>query len=177
MENLVAKRYAKALMNIEGINLEEVNAQLSAIAAAIESDASVKEFINSPLISSTKKYEAIVAPLKEKLDPKIAALLELMAQKNRLSLIPELKAILDREIMIASNHFVGEVESSDDLDKALIKKLEKKLASYSGKEIELKSKKSDIDGIKVEVSDLGLELNFSKQSVKNALIEHIQKAL
>ncbi len=177
MENLVAKRYAKALMGIEGISLEDVNEQLGALAEAIESSSELKEFLESPLISSSKKFDAIIAPLKEKLDPKVFTLLELMAQKNRLALIPELKEILTKEIRVASNHFVGTVESADKIEQELIDKLAKKLEMYSGADIDLEVKESDIDGVKVEVSDLGLELHFSKESAKKALIEHIQKAL
>lgn len=177
MENLVTKRYAKALMGIEGLSLADVSSELAALAESIESSSELQEFLNSPLISNSKKFEAVVEPLKEKLNPNVYALLELMAQKGRLALIPELKSILDKEIMVQSNHFVGKIESSDEIDSSLVKKLEKKLEAFSGKSIELQEEKSDIDGIKVEVSDLGLELNFSKESAKNALIEHIQKAL
>jgi len=177
MDSLIAKKYAKALLEIDGLSLDDVLNQLKSISEVITSNTNVEEFLNSPLIKSDKKYEAVIAPVADKLDKKVAALLELMAQKGRLSLIPELTNLLSKEIMIKNNKFTGEVESNEKISASLIKKLEKKLASYSGAEIKLKSKKSDLDGIKVEVSDLGLELNFSKQSVKDALLEHIQKAL
>ena len=177
MNSLIAKKYAKALLGLEGISLDEISEQLKAISNVIVSDSNVKEFLNSPLIKSEKKYEAIVAPIKDKLDSKIVALLELMAQKGRLNLLPELNELLSKEIMIKSNKFKGVVESNEELDDTLKEKLEQKLATYSGAEVELETKKSDINGVKVEVSDLGLELNFSKKSVKRALLEHIQKAL
>ena len=175
--SLVAKKYAKALMELEGINLEDTLSAIKALAEVINSNSEVESFLNSPLIRNDKKYEALIAPLEEKLDEKVVNLFKLMAQKGRLALIPDLSALLSKEIMLKNNKFTGTVESKDELDVSLIEKLEKKLQSYSGSEIKLESKKSDLDGIKVEVSDLGLELNFSKESVKNALIEHIQKAL
>jgi len=177
MNTLIAKKYAKALLELKDISLEDVQEQINAIAEVINSNSEVKSFLESPLIKSDAKYKAIVEPIKEKLDPKVVALLELMAQKGRLSLIPELSAILSKEIMIRSNKFKGIVESNEDIDDTLKAKLEKKLEAYSGAEIELEFIKDDIDGVKVEVSDLGLELNFSKESVKKALLEHIQKAL
>jgi len=177
MDTLIAKKYAKALIGLDGLSLEEAQEQIDAIAKVIDSDSEIKRFLESPLVKSDAKYKAIVEPIKDKLNPKILALLELMAQKGRLSLIPELSAILSKEIMIKSNKFKGILESNEDIDETLKKKLEKKLASYSGAEIELEFIKDDIDGVKVEVSDLGLELNFSKESVKRALLEHIQKAL
>ena len=177
MKSLIAKKYAQALLEIDGINLDEVLNELSAIAALIQSDESIKEFVNSPLVKNDAKYQALIAPIEDKLDKKVANLLKLMAQKGRLSLIPDLVYFLSQEIKIRKNSFSGVVESSEDIDKSLIEKLEKKLSIYSNAKVTLESKKSDIDGIKVEVNDLGLELNFSKSSVKNALIEHIQKAL
>ena len=177
MENLIAKKYAQALLEIEGISLEDVAAELTALAELIENNSDVKEFLNSPLVKSEKKYEALVSPIEDKLDSKVINLLKLMSQKGRLAIIPELSEILTKEIKVKNNSFVGIVESGEELDSTLVKKLEKKLSAYSNSEVKLETKKSDLDGIKVEVSDLGLELNFSKQSVKNALIEHIQKAL
>ena len=177
MENLIAKKYAQALLEIEGISLEDVAAELTTLAELIENNSDVKEFLNSPLVKSDNKYEALVSPIEDKLDNKVVNLLKLMSQKDRLDIIPELAEILAKEIKVKANSFVGVVESSEELDSALVEKLEKKLSSYSNSEVKLETKESDLDGIKVEVSDLGLELNFSKQSVKNALIEHIQKAL
>lgn len=177
MENLIAKRYAMALFGIDGISLPDIINQLSAISDVIEEDGDTKEFLNSPLISNATKYEVMVAPIEPKLDTKVVSLLKLMAAKNRLILIPELKKLLAKEVMVESNRFIGTLESSEDIDKALVEKLQKKLEKFSGSEIELQVEKCDIDGIKAEVSDLGLELNFSKESAKNALLEHIQKAL
>ena len=177
MSSLIAKKYAKALLELKDISLDDTLSELNAISETITSDREVEEFLNSPIVKSDKKYEALIAPIADKLDKKVSALLKLMAQKGRLSLIPELTNLLSKEIMIKDNNFTGTIESNEELDSSLVEKLEKKLESYSGAKIKLNSQKSDLDGIKVEVSDLGLELNFSKQSVKNALLEHIQKAL
>ena len=177
METLVAKKYAKALLELENISIEEVQKQINTIAQVISSNEEVMEFLKSPLINNEVKFKAIVEPLKDDLNPKVYALLDLMAKKGRLYLIPELSEILSKEIRFKHNKFEGIVESSDEIDDTLKEKLEKKLSKYSGAQIVLKVIKSDIDGVKVEVSDLGLELNFSKESVKRALLEHIQKAL
>jgi len=88
MENLIAKKYAQALLEIEGISLEDVASELSALADLIKSNSEVSEFLNSPLIKSDKKYEALVAPIEDKLDSKVVNLLKLMSQKGRLAIIP-----------------------------------------------------------------------------------------
>ena len=177
MSSLVAKKYANALMEIDGISIESVIEQLSSIAEAIRNNSEVQEFLESPLTSKSTKFEAIVAPLKDKLDDKVFNLLSLMSEKGRLSLIPDLVDILNKELQAKNGVYSGVVETNDEIDSSLVEKLEKKLSKYSNTQVKLDVRKSDIDGIKVEVSDLGLELNFSKQSVKNALLEEIKTAL
>jgi F-type H+-transporting ATPase subunit delta len=174
---LIAKRYAKALLELEGISLDEILSSLKAISDVISSDVRVQEFLKSPIISNTKKFEAVVLPIKDKLDSRVVNLLSLMAQKGRLSLVPQLVELLQKEIQIRNNVFSGTLESGEEIDSTLISKLEKRLSSYSGAQIKLDVKKTELDGVKVEVSDLGLELSFSKEAVRKALFEHIQKAL
>ncbi|HEO99316.1 MAG TPA: F0F1 ATP synthase subunit delta, partial [Epsilonproteobacteria bacterium] len=43
--------------------------------------------------------------------------------------------------------------------------------------IKLDQEKSDLDGLRVTVDDLGIEVNFSKQRVKEQLIDFIKKSL
>ncbi|NPA27614.1 MAG: F0F1 ATP synthase subunit delta [Epsilonproteobacteria bacterium] len=177
MDILVAKRYAKALLELKDISIERVLEDLKVVSKAITADEKILEFINSPIVSSSAKYKAIVEPLEDKLDPKVVNLLKIMAQKGRLALVPKLVEILEKELQFRSNSFKGIVESNEDIEQDLIEKLEKKLSNYSGANISLIFKKSDIDGVKVEVEDLGLELSFSKEAVRRALFEHIKKAL
>jgi len=177
MSNLVAKKYVKALLEIDGLSMDDVSENISAIAEAIKSNPQIVEFLDSPLIKNSDKYKAVVEPLADKLDTKVVSLLKLMSDKGRLSLLPDFADELQKEIQQKSKQFNGVVCSAEEIDSALIKKLEKKLSSFAGADVKLEYQKSDIDGIRAEVADLGLELNFSKERVKNALIEHIQKAL
>jgi len=177
MSSLIAKKYANALLGIDGLSLDTVLEQLSSIAQTITKDEAVQEFLNSPLANKEAKYKVIVEPLKDSLDEKVVNLLTLMSNKGRLNLIPDLVDILGQEIQAKNGTYTGTVETSDDIDTSLIEKLEKKLSAYSNSNVKLTAQKSDIDGIRAEVRDLGLELNFSKESIKRALLEEIAKAL
>ena len=174
---LVAKRYAKALMEIDGgKKLDAFIDVLEGVSAALETPKA-KEIIASPLVSAADKVSLITESLGKKADPLLKELIKVMGEKGRLALIPELTAILKFEKKRASNRFTGHVESRDALDAAALKDLEEALSRHSGAEITLKQVKSDLNGVKVEVEDLGLELNFSKDRVKAALLDYIQKAL
>jgi len=177
MIELVAKRYAKALM--DGNDSDKIDSyivSLDSISAAL-STPKAKEVIASPLIATTDKVSWIVDALGEDSDPILVKLIEIMGEKGRLNLIPELTSILKFERKKESNSFVGRVESQNELSSSQIEKLEKTLSVHSGAKIKLEQTKSDLNGIKVEVEDLGLELNFSKDRVKASLLDYIQKAL
>jgi len=177
MSELVAKRYAKALMDIDdGKKIDDFINVLRGVAVAME-DPKAKEIIASPLIPTDEKVSLITAALGKKADPILLALIKLMGENKRLSLIPDLTTILMFEKKKESNSFVGRVESRNTLDAVELQKLESTLSKHSGAEIKLEQVKSDLNGVKVEVEDLGLELNFSKDRVKAALLDYIQKAL
>ncbi len=177
MDNLVVKRYAKALLSIKDISLEELMSELELLSEVISSNKEIQEFLEAPIVKKEEKLEALLSALDGKVNNELLNLLKVMAQKGRLALIPELTLELKKEIQAQQKKYSGVVESNEAIDQALIEKLEKKLSQYSGAEVTLEFKTSDMDGIKVEVSDLGLELNFSKRSVKEALLENIVKAL
>jgi F-type H+-transporting ATPase subunit delta len=55
--------------------------------------------------------------------------------------------------------------------------LQNSLKTYTGSTIKLTQTQSDVEGIRVPVEDLGIEVNFSKQRVKEQLIDFITKSL
>jgi F-type H+-transporting ATPase subunit delta len=94
-----------------------------------------------------------------------------------LGLIPTIAKSLNRELQKEKNEYKGSVISNSRLKRAELAKLERSLKSYTGSKIKLTQQKSDLDGIKVTVDDLGIEVNFSKQRVKEQLIDFITKSL
>ena len=177
MEELIAKRYAKALMEIsDSKNLEADIAALKNLSSEME-DKNVKEIVVSPLISNDKRFELLVEPLKEKLDDKLYKLLAVMNSHGRLSLLPKVVELLEYEMKRTKNSFEGTVSSDGTVKREDIVKLEKRLADYTGSNIKLKESGTKIDGIKVEVDDLGIELSYSKDRVKADLLAFIQQGL
>ncbi len=177
MNELIAKRYAKALRDL--IPEKELSKQLPMLQEIQKNfcETKVAEFVNSPLIRPEEKFDILVKPLKDKLDKRLYNMLEIMSSKGRLNLIPELTQILTDEIKYLKNQFDGIVEADSKISKAEITKLEKVLANYSGAKIKLKQTTEDNDGLKVVVEDLGLEMNLSKSRLKSELLNFIQRAL
>ena len=177
MEELIAKRYAKALMELsDSKSLEADVAALKSLSSKIE-ESDVKEIVVSPLVSNDKKFELLVEPLKSKLDDKLYKLLAVMSSHGRLSLLPKVVEFLEYEMKRASNSFEGTISSDGTVIRDDIVKLEKRLEDYTGSKIKLKDSGVKIDGIKVEVDDLGIELSYSKDRVKADLLAFIQQGL
>jgi len=177
MDKLIAKKYAKALM--ESGDDAAVNQRLSVLGGVAEAlnNPRVMTLITSPLVSKKDKADLIVSTLGGKADDVLTRLVELMAEKNRLELIPQMVEMIAFEQKKASNRFEGVIYSDETLSKDAVEKLEASLEKYSGATIALTQEKNDQDELKVEVEDLGIELSFSRDKVKRALIDHIQKAL
>ena len=177
MEELIAKRYAKALMELsDSKSLQKDVMVLKALSSSMR-EKSINELVISPLISNDKKFEVVVEPLKNKMSDKLYKLLSVMSSHGRLSLIPKLSEYLEYEIKRAENSYEGVISSDGTVKRGEIAKLEKRLSEYTGATIKLVNSGNKIDGIKVEVEDLGIELSYSKDRVKADLLAFIEQGL
>jgi F0F1-type ATP synthase delta subunit len=71
MNDLIAKRYAKALMEL--VPQKELASQLEVLGqlSALFRQPETAELIGSPLVSNAQKFDLLVAPLKKKLDARL----------------------------------------------------------------------------------------------------------
>ncbi len=175
MEELIAKRYAKALSSVsKDINgaVEVLNILSSAIATK-----EVQTALESPIVTSEKKTDMILSALGDNADATLVNFIKILGENKRLDLIPAIAKVLNADLQKVSNKYEGVVASKETLDDAGLAKLEETLKKYTGSTIKLTQEKSDIDGLHVAVDDLGIEVNFSKQRVKEQLIDFIKKSL
>jgi len=175
MEELIAKRYAKALKEVFE-DLESIVALLSVLSEVV-SDEEVKRILTSPLLPPEKKAEIIIAALGKNVDQRFVNFIKILAEKNRLHLIPVIAKVLKAELQKIKNMYEGVVETQEKLDTEVLSKLENALEHYTGAEINLLQKICDLDGLHVHVDDLGVEVNFSKKRVKEQLIDFIVKSI
>lgn len=90
--SLAAKRYAKALYKItkEKGTVEPTLAELKKVNTALFGEPKTQEFIESPIVSLAEKKQALTAAVKPSVSEPVFNLLLLMADKGRLSLIPNM---------------------------------------------------------------------------------------
>ena len=175
MEELIAKRYAAALSSASK-DIASVVSVLNVLTEAIASEE-IGTMLKSPIVSTEKKTEIILAALGKNSDNNLVNFIKILGENKRLDLIPAISKVLNAELQKAANAYDGILKSSKKLPKEELKKLEDTLGKYTGASITLTQEKSDLDGLRVSVDDLGIEVNFSKQRVKEQLIDFIKKSL
>lgn len=174
MEELIAKRYAKALSSVSK-DLSGVLEVLNVLSEVVSS-TEIKSTLTSPIISSEDKTGMILSALSES-DETLVNFIKILGENGRLDLIPAITKVLNSDQQRASNSYEGVLKSTSSLDEAAVADLEATLKKYTGSMIRLTQEKSDFDGVRVSVDDLGIEVNFSKQRVKEQLIDFIKKSL
>ncbi|MCF6243979.1 MAG: F0F1 ATP synthase subunit delta [Sulfurovum sp.] len=175
MEELIAKRYASALSSVAK-DLPAILEVLN-VLSEVTGTKEIKLALTSPIISSTKKTEMILSTLGKGADVLLENFVKILGENNRLDLIPEITKVLNSDQQRIANEYEGVLKSASVLDAKALADLEKTLKKYTGSTIKLKQEKTDLEGLRVSVDDLGIEVNFSKQRVKEQLIDFIKKSL
>ena len=175
MEELIAKRYAQALSSVAK-DLPAILEVLNALSASA-SNLEVKSALTSPILAAEKKTEMILSALGKDADASLVNFIKILGENSRLDLIPAITKVLNADQQRISNQYEGVVKSASSLDEKALSNLEETLKKYTGSTIKLTQEKTDLEGLRVSVDDLGIEVNFSKQRVKEQLIDFIKKSL
>lgn len=176
MEELIAKRYVNALSEVATSEQKTEYSEVLNTIAELLKDENMVERLTSPLISSADKTAFVLEGIKGA-DSNLENFIKILGENDRLNLIPTIAKTLNQELQEESNEYEGVVTSSNALSEADLEDLQNSLKTYTGSTIKLTQTQSDIEGIRVAVEDLGIEVNFSKQRVKEQLIDFITKSL
>jgi len=176
-QELIAKRYIKPLIEVCGQDaLENLSVVLNTVAESFKNDKFL-HIMRASEVSNDAKTQLIldmVAPANSQV---VNNLVKLLAENGRLPLIPTLATELSREIGRTKRSFKGRIYSVSVLDQASIDSIASDLGKKTGTTISLEFVPSNCDGIRVEVDDLNIEIDFSKSRLNSQLVEHILKAI
>ena len=177
MEELIAKRYIKALKNdVDSQLLENISSVFEVLAESFNNDKFVS-IITSPDIAVKYKSEILLEAVKPANSEKINNLIKLLVENKRITVIPAIAKELKKDLANSSKTYEGSIYSDSGIDTKLIEELSKGLSKKFDSKISFVFIKNDFNGIKVEVEGLGIEINFSKDRIDNQMIEHIIKAI
>lgn len=174
---LIAKRYIKPLIELCDQNeLDNLSELLNSIASAFENDKFVTIMRSSDVSDADKT--ALVLDMAAPANSKIANnLIKLLAENGRLNLVPALAHELAHEIARIKRLYKGRVYCNSAIDQNSIDAIARDLGNKVGATISLEFVASNFDGVRVEVDDLNIEINFSKSRLNAQLVEHILKAI
>lgn len=176
-QELIAKRYIKPLMeSCDSVSLDNLASLLSAVAKAYENEKFI-QIMNANDVSSDAKCQLILDMVASANSSMVNNLIKLLSENGRLSLIPALAEELIREISRVKRTYSGRIYSNNAVDQASVETIARDLGTKMGATISLNYVPSDYDGIRVEVDDLNVEINFSKSRLNAQLVEHILKAI
>ncbi len=175
MEELIAKRYAQALTSALANTVDTL--EFLNVLAEVLIQPEVKTVLMSPIVSGEKKTEMVLSALGKNAEGTLINFIKILGENDRLYLIPTIVKVLNAEQQRIANHYDGIVKTASALSETSMSTLEETLTKYTGATIKLKQELSSLNELSVLVDDLGIEVNFSKQRVKEQLIDFIKKSL
>ena len=177
MEELIAKRYIKALKSNSDLeSMSNITTVFSALAESFK-DAKFIQVINNPNVQPAQKQEILLESVKSAKSNQIDNLIKLLVENKRINIIPAMAIELIKDVANSTKTYGGLISSNSDIDAKVVAELSGGLSRKFDSNITLTSIKNDFNGIKVEVEGLGIEINFSKDRIDSQLIEHIIKAI
>lgn len=174
MSRSAARKYAKVLAaNGDKSKVEATKEYLLAVSSLFK-EPKFRDTILSPLVSTEEKVALLVEGEKNAV---LSNLIKLLVEKDRLELVPYIYEELRLLDAMEANTFQGYVYASVDVDDATMDELKTNISKSIDASIDFERVKSDEDGFRVEVPDLGLEVSFSEARLKSQLIDHILRGI
>jgi len=177
MEELIAKRYIKAIKKSSDIkSMQNMTLIFSALAESFNNEKFI-QIINNPDVSKDQKSEILLSAVKSADSKDVDNLIKLLAEHNRINFIPAIAEVMRKDVAATNKKYNGIIYSDSDIDSKVINDLSSGLGKKFDSNISLEFIKNDFNGIKVDVQDLGVEINCSKSRINSQIIEHIIKAI
>src|SRR5215831_1490742 len=139
-----ATRYARALLDVtvaEKADLDQVERDLAAIVDLFTEHKALAQVLLNPVVPVPRKRAAMDAlTARAKLVPIVAKLLGLLAERDRLVLLPELLGAYRDRLLQHRNVVRAEITTTTPLPADRVKAIESSLARASGRTVSLSAK-------------------------------------
>ena len=138
-----AVRYARALLDVavKEADPEQVGRDLGAFAAVVAGHADLREALTNPVVPTTAK-QRVVTDLVARLGltPPVSKLLALLAERDRLVLLPDLVQVYDERLEVLRGIVRAEVTSATELTSEQAAQLQQRLAAATGRTVTMSTK-------------------------------------
>ena len=139
-----AKRYARALFDVcerEGA-LERVERDVSEFMALLDGHSALRKCLLSPVVPPATK-RVVVAAVTERsgdLSPVTVRLLALLAERNRLALIPELLEVYRERLMAHRGQLRAQLTTTEPLPDERTLEIARHIETATGREVTVESR-------------------------------------
>jgi len=135
-QGVIARRYAKALINLAEKDLENTGKSLTALADVYSNSTELSEVLSDTKVSSQIKQNVLKKILKKiKVSKLVDTFIRYLLAKRRIVLLPN----IERAFNLLLQEKVGRIEAgitvAQEIPEVTINKLEKAISRYSGKEV------------------------------------------
>jgi F-type H+-transporting ATPase subunit delta len=154
----IARRYAKALMNIgqEDGNYERYCEELDAFTVLFQQEADLREVLRNPTFNVPRR-QAIIEEIGKRLglSPITINFLQLLTEKDRMPYLPDIAALYRDLVDEAAGRARVKLITAQDLSKKKIEELTQGLHGMLGKQVimEVETDPSLIGGVVARIGD------------------------
>jgi F-type H+-transporting ATPase subunit delta len=178
INQILAKRYAKALLTLgrEDNSFEQYGEELNGFVSFWEKETEFADAASNPLYAKENR-KTIIKAVADKLDlsPVFQSLLDLMIEKNRLAIIPEVGNFYQKLLDEMNNISRAKVTSATPLSKEAVASIKASLEKTTGSSVmvEVEVDPELIGGVVARVGDLVLDGSVRNQltSIKETLMK------
>jgi F-type H+-transporting ATPase subunit delta len=139
-----ALRYARALLDVavrEKANLEQIETDLAAFVALFDTYPPLATVLLNPAVPVPRKRSAIDALLaRAHFSPILSKLIQLLADRDRLVLLPDLLAAYRDRLMDYRHVVRAEVTTAAPIDAARVQEIQNGLANATGRTVTMATK-------------------------------------
>jgi F-type H+-transporting ATPase subunit delta len=155
MASSAARRYTQAIAELaaEDNSFDTWQRDLEALGAVV-ADAEVLAWLQNPAVNDADKMSAVTTVLGGA-QPETRNLLQMLIQRRRLELVPEINALFHDAVMAHKGIVLVDVTTADALDDAGKELVRERLKAIVGKDVELRLHEdaSIIGGIVARIGD------------------------
>jgi len=176
-----AIRYARALLDVgvkEQADLDQIEHELSQFADLFKQYPLLEKVLLNPAVPLPRKRAAVADLLaRAKFSPIVSKLLTLLADRDRLVLIPDLLAAYRERLLDHQNIVRAEVTTSVPLDAQRASAIQRGLATLTGRTVKLATKvdPSIIGGVVARIGSTVYDASVTRQleKMKERLVESV----
>ena len=135
-QGVIARRYAKALINLAEKDLENTGKSLTELADIFSNSAELSEVLSDTKVSSQIKQNVLKKILKKiKVSKLVDTFIRYLLAKRRIVLLPNIERAFNLFLQEKLGRIEAGITVAQEMSKVNVGKLEKAISRYSGKEV------------------------------------------